>query len=79
MSSFMDGELVETNHKCSVLPLNHSIALWSVFNGKNSTLESGNNSPYTATMYFSYTILANPELEPHAPNNNVLRCILAYN
>ncbi len=26
-----------------------------------------NESSYTATMYFSYTILANPEVEPHAP------------
>ncbi len=28
----------------------------------------GIDSTYTATIYFSYTILANPELEPHAPN-----------
>ena len=32
------------------------------------SLGSGNDSPYTATMYFAYTILANPDVEPHAPN-----------
>ncbi len=31
------------------------------------SLGSGNDSPYKATMYFFYTILANPEVEPHAP------------
>ncbi len=30
------------------------------------SLGSGNESAYTATMHFSYTILANPEVEPHA-------------
>ena len=29
--------------------------------------DSGNDSSYTATMYFSCIILANTEVEPHAP------------
>ncbi len=32
------------------------------------SLGSGNGSSYTATMHFPYTILANPEVKPHAPN-----------
>ena len=31
------------------------------------SLGSRNESSYTATMHFSHTILANPELEPHVP------------
>ncbi len=29
---------------------------------------SSYDSSYSATMHFFFTILANPELEPHAPN-----------
>ena len=31
---------------------------------KQCTVEFGNESSYTATMNFSFTILANPELSP---------------
>ncbi len=37
-----------------------SCALWSLY-----SLGSGNGSCYTATMYFSYTILGIPELKQH--------------
>ncbi len=30
-------------------------------------VETGNESSYTTIMYFSYTILANREVKPHAP------------
>ncbi len=42
----------------------------------NFSRGSGNESSYTATMYFSYAILANPELEPHAPNTYQSRLVL---
>ncbi len=32
------------------------------------SLGSSNDSYYTATLYFSYTILANPKVGPHASN-----------
>ncbi len=38
------------------------------------SLGSGNDSSYTVT-FFSYAILANPEVEPHAPNTYQLKLV----
>ena len=64
------GRTCKRKNSCKELMLEFLECSKAHLNHVKPSLGSGNDSPYTATKYFPYTILANPELEPHSPNTH---------